>query len=98
MLRLDWWKLKAAPYIHAGIAFLTTQGVKQFLRLFWHSLTRMTGHALALDYPIKNSIDISISEGRLLSWYIMDIHNRPTELALSKFFLIRGIASPSNQF
>ncbi len=49
------------------------------------------GYALASDEPLKNSIDNLISEGRLLSWYIMDICNQPTELALSKSFLIRGL-------
>jgi hypothetical protein len=91
MLWLDWQKLKAAPFIHAGIALLTTPGDKQPSRPFWCSLTKMMGYALASDEPLKNSIDNLISEGRLLSWYIMDICNQPTELALSKSFLIRGL-------
>jgi hypothetical protein len=51
----------------------------------------MTGQALASDDPIIKSVDTLISEGCLLSWYIMDIHNQPTELAISKFFLIRDL-------
>ena len=35
---------------------------------------------------ITNSVDTLILEGRLLSWYIMDIRNQPTELALSEYF------------
>ncbi len=65
MLWLDWQKLKTAPFIHAGVAFLTTQGDKQPSWPFWCSLTRMTGHTLASDNPIKNSVDILISEGCL---------------------------------
>ncbi len=53
------------PFIGIGVAFLMTPGDAQPLHPFWRSLTRMTGHALASDNPIKNSIDTFISEGRL---------------------------------
>jgi hypothetical protein len=91
MLWLDWQKLKAASFNHAIVVFLMTPGHEQPLHPFWCSLTRMTGHPLASDDPIKNSIYTLISKGCLLSWYIMDIRNQPTELALSKSFLIRGL-------
>jgi hypothetical protein len=46
----------------------------------------MTGHSLALDDLIINSIDTLILEGHLLSWYIMDTRSWHTEMALSNFF------------
>jgi hypothetical protein len=85
LLHPFWCSLKA-PFIGVGVAFLAMLGDKQPSRPFWRSLTWMMGHALASDDPIKNSIDTLISEGCLLSWYIVDIHNRPTELTLSKSF------------
>jgi hypothetical protein len=101
MLRLDWQRLKAAPFLHAGVAFPAMLGDKQPLCPFWRSLTKMTGQALASDNPIIiNSIDTLILEGHLLSWYIMDTRYQPTALALLKSFLIRGLTFmlPSNQF
>jgi hypothetical protein len=56
-------------FIGAGVAFLATPDDKQPLHPFRRSLTWMTGHALALDDPIKIFVDTVISEGRLLSWY-----------------------------
>ena len=40
---------------------------------------------------ITNSVDTLISDGCLLSWYIMDTRNWPTELTLSLSILIRGL-------
>ncbi len=64
-----WCSQSRLQVIGAGVAFLATPGDEQPLRPLWRSLNRMTGHALALDNPIENSVDTVISEGRLLSWY-----------------------------
>ena len=64
-----WCSQSRLQFIGAGVAFLVTPGDEQPLRPLWRSLNRMTGHALASDNPIENSVDTVISEGRLLSWY-----------------------------
>ncbi len=86
LLHSFWCSQSRLQFIGAGVAFIATPGDEQPLRPFWCSLTWMTGHPLASDDPIKNFFDTVISEGRLLNWYIMDIHNRPTELTISKSF------------
>ncbi len=69
LLHPFWCSQSRLQFIGAGVAFLATPGDEQPLRPFWRSLTWMTGHGLASDDPITNSVDTVISEGRLLSWY-----------------------------
>jgi hypothetical protein len=59
LLHPFWYSQSRLQFIGAGVAFLAMPGDEQLLRPFWRSLTWMTGHALASDDPIKNSLHTS---------------------------------------